>query len=352
MRLQNKNQYPISNTNSPAPPVSPPKKVDFRRRCYFKSHTKMSSPIVQPSAFSASKVSISQPKVLESGGKLAYLNYGDARSLMMQTPSLPSPFGMNVFDKNGPPKYSLDLAMRGYNGTNANPKVKAFYEALTALDEFMIDQGVKNSKLWFKADMKREVVQAFYTPCVKFGRDKEGNQTPYPPNVKLQLRRRRDRDEFETDFYDEKSKTDPHAKPLKGIPIEEMLVKKVEVTALMQCTGVWFAGGKFGLSWKAVQIRLDSVPAGLGRGPAFQEEEDGGFAEPAEFAARAPRAPAVQDEDDEEEETAHASAPVPVATTSTKQQQVVEDDDEEEVAPAPVPKKKVVTTKKVVAGGK
>jgi len=299
----------------------------------------MSSSVVQPSAFSTSKVSISQPKVLESGGKLAYVNYGDSRALIMQTPSLPSPFGLNVFDKNGPPKYSLDLAMRGYNGASPNPKVKAFFDALSALDEYMIDQGVKNSKLWFKSEMKREVVEAFYTPTVKFGRDKEGNQTPYPPNVKLQLRRRRDHDEFETDFYDEKSKTDPNAKPLKGIPIEEMLVKKVEVTALMQCTGVWFAGGKFGLSWKAVQVRLDSVPAGL-RGPAFQEDDDAGFTEPAELAsppAAAPRraapaavpAPAVEDE--EEEETAPQ-------------------EEEEEVAPPPVPKKTVVTKKKVVGG--
>jgi hypothetical protein len=288
----------------------------------------MSSPIVQPSSFSASKVSISQPKVLDSGGKLAYLNYGDSRSLVMQTPSLQSPFGLNVFDKNGPPKYSLDLALRGYQ---ENPKVKAIYDALTALDEFMIDQGVKNSKLWFKAEMKREVVEAFYTRTVKFGRDKEGNQTSYPPNVKLQLRKRRDRDEFETVFYDEKCKTDPNAKPLTGIPVEEMLVKKVEVTALMQCTGVWFAGGKFGLSWKAVQVRLDSVPASLGRGPAFQaddgEDDDAAFqasgpafSEPAEFSAR-PSHPAVEEDEAE--------------------------DADEEVAPAPVPKKKVLTMKKV-----
>jgi hypothetical protein len=298
----------------------------------------MSSSVVQPSAFSASKVSISQPKVLESGGKLAYVNYGDARSLIMQTPSLPSPFGLNVFGKNGPPKYSLDLAMRGYNGASPNPKVKAFFDALSALDEFMIDQGVKNSKLWFKSDMKREVVEAFYTPTVKFGRDKEGNQTPYPPNVKLQLRRRRDHDEFETDFYDEKSKTDPNAKPLKGIPIEEMLVKKVEVTALMQCTGVWFAGGKFGLSWKAVQVRLDSVPAGL-RGPAFQEDDDAGFTEPAELAPVAPRrAPAP-------------AAPAPAApAVEDDEEETAQEQDEEEVAPPPVPKKTVVTKKKVVGG--
>jgi len=304
---------------------------------FSKSQSKMSSPIVQPSAFSVSKVVISPPRILDSGAKLAYLNYGDARALVMQTPSLQSPFGMNVFDKAGPPKYSLDLALRGYQ---ENPKVKSFHDALSALDEYMIEQGVKNSKLWFKADMKREVVQAFYAPCVKVVRDKEGNQTSYPPNVKLQLRRTRDGGDFETQFYDAKSKSDPHATPIKGVPVEEMLVKKVEVTALMQCTGVWFAGGKFGLSWKAVQVRLDSVPAGLGHGPAFQQDEDeeaddvpfkasgAAFSEPAEFAPRPAQASAATDAEEDAE------------------------DEDEEVAPPPVPKKTVVTKKKVVAGMK
>lgn len=283
-----------------------------------------------------SKVSISQPKVLDSGGKLAYLNYGDARALVVQTPSLQSPFGMNVFDKNGPPKYSLDLALRGYQ---ENPKVKAIYEALTALDEHMIDQGVKNSKLWFKADMKREVVEAFYTRTVKFGRDKEGNQTPYPPNIKLQLRKRRDRDEFETDFYDEKSKTDPNAKPIKGVPVEEMLVKKVEVTALMQCTGVWFAGGKFGLSWKAVQVRLDSVPASLGRGPAFQAEDE----EDAPFVS----AGAAFTEPEFSRPAAFAATAATAATAAASEAA----SEDEEVAPAPVPKK-TMTIKKVLGAPK
>jgi len=299
------------------------------------------SSIVQPSAFSVSKVSVSQPKVLDSGGKLAYVNYGDSRSLLIQTPSLPSPFGMNVFDKNGPPKFSLDLALRGYQEPG---KVKAFYDALTSLDEYMIDLGVKNSKLWFKADMKREIVQAFYTPIVKFGRDKEGNQTPYPPNVKLQLRKNRE-GAFETEFYGEDAKSNPKAKALdlEENPLESFLVKKVEVTALMQCTGVWFAGGKYGLSWKAVQVRLDSVPAGL-RGYGFVNDEEEAPASSGgggEFSSR-PRQ--VVDEDEEEE-----TAPAPTRVASAPAPQL-EDEDDEEVAAAPVPKKKtVMTVKKVLA---
>ena len=299
----------------------------------------MSSPIVQPSSFDVSKVSISQPKVLDSGGKMAYLNYGDSRALVIQTPSLPAPFGLSVFDKAGPPKYSVDLALRGYQD---QPKVKYLFTALTALDQFMIDLGVKNSKLWFKTEMKREVVEAFYTPCVRFGKDKQGNQTSYPPNLKVQLRRNRDGTDFDCSFYDHKSKGDPHAQPLKGIPAEELLVKKVEVTALVQCTGVWFAGGKFGISWKAVQMRLDSVPAGL-RGYGFQEDEE--FAEPSEFAPRPSQRKVVEDEEEEDEEAPRPAARAPPAPAAADE----DEDEDEEVAPAPLPKKTVVTKKKVVA---
>jgi hypothetical protein len=182
------------------------------------------------------------------------------------------------------------------------------------------------------------VVEAFYTPCVRFGRDKQGNQTSYPPNLKVQLRRKRDGSDFECLFYDQKSKGDPDAQPLRGIPAEELLVKRSELTALIECTGVWFAGGKFGVSWKAVQIRLDSVPSGL-RGYGFEEEEG------EEVVAEA----------DEEE-----AAPAPVKSAPAKQapapaSAVAEEEDEaeesgEEIAPPPMPKKTAtVTKKKVVA---
>ena len=293
----------------------------------------MSSPVVQPSSFDVSKVSISQPKVLDSGGKMAYLNYGEKR-LLIQTPSLPAPFGMSVFDKAGPPKYSVDLALRGYQD---QPKSKALFTALQKLDEFMIDQGVKNSKAWFKADMKREVVEAFYTPCVRFGRDKQGNQTSYPPNLKVQLRRKRDGSDFECLFYDQKSKGDPDAQPLRGIPAEELLVKRSELTALIECTGVWFAGGKFGVSWKAVQIRLDSVPSGL-RGYGFEEDEGDEVVAYEEDASEAPPAPVKS--------TAKAPpAPAPAAAEEDEAEE-----SGEEIAPPPMPKKTAtVTKKKVVA---
>ena len=101
----------------------------------------MSSAIVSPASFDASNVSITAPKLLPSGAKQAYLNY-DSRKLTMQIGSLPVPYGMSVYDKAGPVKYSVDLSLRGYEGEN--PKAKAVFDAFSQLDEFMIQQGVKN----------------------------------------------------------------------------------------------------------------------------------------------------------------------------------------------------------------
>lgn len=291
------------------------------------------SSVVTPASFSVSKVTFSAVKSLESGGKQAYLNY-DGRPLVMQVGPLETPFGMSVFDKAGPPKYSVDLKLRGYDDAATNPATASIYNALHGLDEFLLDQGVKNSAAWFRGPKTREVLAELYTPTVKFAKDAEGNLKPYPPTIKLQLRQRDGK--FETVVYDDKKR------PLTDVPLEDIIVKGTVMTALIQCTGVWFAGGKFGLSWKAIQIRADKVPDSL-RGYGFTDAAD----EPAPEAAKPVATPApaptnkfaaLHDDDDavDDEEALKEVVPPPA-----------EEDDEAE-APVPVPAKKVVMTKKKV----
>ena len=293
------------------------------------------SSIVSPSSFSSSNVTVSAVKLLESGGKQAYVNY-DSRPLVMQVGSLETPFGLSVFDKipGAAPKYSVELNLRGYDDPTGNPKIAGIYSALNALDEFMIERGVKNSKAWFKADLKADMVRMFYTPTLRFAKDAEGNLKPYPPTLKIQLRKRDGK--FETAVYDDKKR------PLTDVPFEDVLVKKAFLTALIQCTGVWFAGGKFGLSWKAIQIRADKIPDSI-RGFAFLDdgEEAPRAAAPVARVSKAPPAPppsnqfaGLDDEVDDEEALQPAS------------QAVADEEEAEEEAPLPVPKKTVI--KKVI----
>lgn len=311
----------------------------------------MSSTVVQSSEFDTAQISFSQVKILDSGGKQAYLNYG-GRSLTMQTASMAVPYGMNTFDKAGPPKFSVDLSFRGYED-GSNKKIKAFYDAMTALDEFMIDQGVKNSQAWFKSKLSRDVVQAFYTPIVRIPKDANGNPKPYPPTLKISLKKRNGSENFDVQAYDDQKR------PYEGVPLEDLLVKGAQVTALIQCTGVWFAGSKFGLSWKAVQVRVDRLPESI-RGFAFADEDDAPAPTTRRAAAPAPAADEDEDEqvDDEEVFSAPAPAPAPAvakksvlaAVTAPAPAPVPTMDDEgEDVEPVAIPKKQVVTKKKVVS---
>ena len=69
----------------------------------------MSSLTHFPSDIKVSTIEFGPVKLLDSGGKSVNIRY-EGRNLMLETPSLSVPYGVNVFDKQGPPKFSVDLS--------------------------------------------------------------------------------------------------------------------------------------------------------------------------------------------------------------------------------------------------
>jgi hypothetical protein len=302
--------------------------------------SKMSSSVVYPSSFNSKNITISAPKQLPSGAKQAYLNYGGERLVMQTAVAMSVPFGLNVADKFGPAEYSVELSFRG---NEQRPEIKEFMDVIAQIDEQMLSEGVKNSKSWFKGDLGRDVVKAFYTPSLKYSKDKEGNVLNYPPNIKLKLRKINN--DFEAKFYD------INGNPYKGIPVEDLLVKGVQVTAIIECAGVWFAGSKFGLTWRAKQIAIHKLPEkiadfafkGLGSAKAAVEDVEDDEAEEAadevddDAAFRAP--PQAQQK---------ASVVAAVMPQAKAPAPPVDDEEGDDVEPVPAPKKTIVK-KKVIA---
>ena len=305
------------------------------------------SSVVFPSTFSTKSITLSAPKTLQSGAKQAYLNYGGERLVMQTAVAMSTPFGLNSFQSQNGVEYSLDLSFRGQD---TRPELQEFKRVLEQMDALMIEEGVKNSKTWFKADLNKEVVKAFYTPSLKYSKDKEGNVLSYPPNIKVKLPKRNG--EFDTKFYD------LNGTPYKGVPIEDLLVKGIQVTAIIECGGVWFAGSKFGLTWRAKQIAIHKLPEkmgefafkGLGSAtPAPQEDEEDGdekeeevdddaaFQQPQASQASHSAQPAVS----------KPSAVAAVMPQPSNDAEEVEDGDD--VEPMPAPKKTIIKKKVVVA---
>lgn len=307
----------------------------------------MASNVVLASNFNAKKLSFSQLRSLDSGGKQAYTNY-DGGMFVLQAPTCSLPYGMSAFDKAGPVKYDVQLSLRGYDEEGS--KMNQFFKAMEALDEFMIDQGVKNSKAWFKADLSREVIKAFYTPLIRYSKDKDGNVKPYPPTVKCSLKKKRDSDAFDVECYDSNRTL------YKGIPLEELLVKGAELIPMMQCTGMWIAGSKYGLSFKLLQSVISKLPQSS---RSFTFVDDGELSAPAPSQRAPAPAPAVvedEEEDEQEEEEddvfqppqpvkkSVVSAVLPPKAAPTPS--VTLDDAADDAEPVPVPKKATTLVKK------
>lgn len=296
----------------------------------------MSSSVVYPSTFDSNNITISAPRQLQSGAKQAYMNYGGERLIMQTAINMTVTFGLNVADKFGPPEYSVDLSFRG---SDQRPEIKEFMDVINKIDDVMINEGVKNSKAWFKSELSKDVVKAFYTPSVKYSKDKEGNVLNYPPNIKLKLRKINN--EFETKFYD------VNGSPYKGIPVEDLLVKGVQVTAIVECAGVWFAGSKYGLTWRAKQIAIHKIPEKIAdfafkglatkKSSKHTEEESDNEEDTNEvdddIAFRAPSKPSILES---------------VMPESTPVQQSVDDEEGDDLEPIPAPKKTIIK-KKVIS---
>jgi len=288
-------------------------------------HNQMS---VLASEFDASNLSFGEVKAVgQSGAKAVNMNYS-GRPLVMQVSNLDVPYGLNTEDKYGPTKYSLNLSLRDFD---SNPKIKAIYEALNALDERVMAECIE--KNWLKKPgMTQQILgqMKLYKSTVKFSEDQNGNRKPYPPTIKVSLRKKNDK--FETVFYDQ------DRKEIKDVPIEDLVVKRMTATVLMECTGVWISSVGCGLSWKATQLKVVSRPDGVGRGYGFKDEDEGDAprtgSRPAAAAPKASFAAAFdEDEDEVDDEAVVAEAPPPPPV-------------EEPVLPKKVMVKKVVAAKK------
>ena len=296
------------------------------------------SSVIYPSSFQSKVITLSAPRTLASGAKQAYLNYSGERLVMQTAVAMSSPFGLNSFQSQNGIEYSVDLSFRGIDN---RPELQEFKKVLEQMDE------LKNSKAWFKADLNKEVIKAFYTPSLKYSKDKEGNVLSYPPNIKVKLPKRNG--EWDTKFYD------LNGTPFKGVPVEDMIVKGTQITAIIECGGVWFAGSKFGLTWRAKQIAIHKLPEkmgefafkGLGSAPAPQEDEEDGDEKEIEDDA-AFQAPASSSSHASQ---SHSQKPSAVAAMMPQAEQV-DDEDGDDVEPIPAPRKTIIKKKVVVPAKK
>jgi hypothetical protein len=222
--------------------------------------------IILPSNLNVSDVFYSPPRTLDNGGRAIYMSLNKS-PIVLQTPEMIAPYGVNNWndDGKGPDKYSLDLS---FVGKDSRENLSLFFDKMKTLDKKLIEDGFQNSMTWLKKTFKTvDVVEALYTPMIKYAKDKATGEITdkYPPTFKLKIPHTNNN--FQCEVYDTKRNT-LNMKEL----IDSGVMKGAKVTAIIQCLGIWVAGGKYGCSWKVLQMRV-SLPQKI-KGYAFKDIED------------------------------------------------------------------------------
>ena len=237
--------------------------------------------ILKPKNLIASKLSFSEVKTNKYGGKSVWLNYNGGK-FRVQTPRMSLPYGLNEDEikdqKTGEVighKYSINVSFRNMDRENDDSltqkdrnnarRLKEFHTMLKAVDKEIMKEGVKQSMPWLKlkkADPK--VVEALRNDTIRVSRDKETQEPDgkWPDTLKLKI-----------PFWDGVFKTEVYSENKEEVDLKEYLIKGAETASLIECTGIWFAGGKFGIGWKVVQVQVLNRPTGV-LGYSFLEESD------------------------------------------------------------------------------
>lgn len=284
----------------------------------------MTKPL-KPKMVDVDKVTFTPLKSLPSGAKLAYVNH-DGNQFLIQTPEMNVPFDSGSFYADGDTggKYTIKVA---FDNMDTNPAMKEFHDMLKALDEKIINDGMENSLAWFKKkNPNKEVVKELYTPMVRVSIDAETGEPTgkWAPQLQFKIIKRDGK--VMCDCYDsEKNKLNVDGSGDDLVDLETKFTKGTKVRMILKCNSLWVASGKFGCTWKAEQIKINS-PVGFS-GYAFDDS----------------------DEEDGETLTRQSTAKVetPVADNFVESEEEEDEDDEDEESEEEEEEEEVTKPKKV-----
>lgn len=297
----------------------------------------MADTIVDGTTFNSQNIRYSAPKANASGGKsINILNNITKGGLRIATPLMLT-WGASDFEGNGKFEMSLQFPSDEYKTEDTS----AFLKNMIEFEQKIKDDALTYSKDWFgKAHKSADVVDALWTPMLKYSKNKATGEYDLTKSPTLRVKITQWEGVWKCEVYDEdENKLFPNPANPCVTPLD-FLQKGVNVACVLQCGGLWFANGKFGLTWKLIQAVGAKQKASLSgrcliKLKTSDKEKIKAAPEPDEDAEE-PTA-LVDDSEDEDEEEEVVTAPVSVPQ-AVEPPAVVEEK----------PKKKVVK-KKVVA---
>lgn len=199
----------------------------------------------------STSINLGTPKVNASGGKnIPIFNKLARNGLKVETPMMLT-WGINENQFDGSDKKSYDMSLQFPSAEYLREDTSAFLENMKKMNDYIKDQACINSKAWFGKVQSAEVVDAFWTPLLRYPKDKTTGEPDHSKSPTLRVKIPFWDGQFKCEIYN------VHRElifPKANVSILDVVPKGSEVKVMLQCGGIWFAGGKFGVTWKPYQM--------------------------------------------------------------------------------------------------
>lgn len=262
-----------------------------------------------------------KPKVNSVGGRSVGIVNSKTSTVLNLSSPLMLTWGVNDFTDEKSGKVSYDLALQFPNDGFETPATKKFLANIAAFEKRIKEDAITNSKEWFsKPKMTSDAVDALWTPILKYPKNKDTLEadTTRAPTLKVKL-------PFWDGQWKELELYDVDMQPIfpdasnPALSPKDLIAKGSHIAVSIQCGGIWFANGKFGVTWKLFQAIVKPKMSLKGKCHIKLDEE-----EKTKIVSQVVPTDVDGDADGGEHDHDNVSA-------------IIEDDEEEESAPVRTP---------------
>ena len=212
------------------------------------------SPVINASEWNPSAIRYTPPKISERGAKsINIISSQNGRWPSVTTPLLMT-WGVADFvdEKTGESDGKFSMTLNFPNTDYANATTDDFLAKVKAFENQILDDAVKYSEVWFGEEMSREVAKHTFFPVLKYPKDKNTKKVDLTKAPSLRVKVPNYNGKWNIEIYDTKNKRIFPSESAEITPMD-LIPSKSKVACVIQCSGLWFGGKGWGVTWKLVQ---------------------------------------------------------------------------------------------------
>jgi hypothetical protein len=313
----------------------------------------MADRIIDGTQFKAENIMYCAPKATPQGAKSVNILSKATKTFLTLSTPLMLTWGASDFvdEKTGMSDGKFSLSLQFPSDEYKNEDTSAFLLNMKALEDKIKSDALINSKEWFgKVHKSAEVVDALWTPMLKYSKNKLTGEYDYNKSPTLKIKLPQWEGSWRSEIYDEEGEKLYPCVENPGVSPLDYLKKGTNIACLIQFAGIWFVNGKFSASWKLVQAVVQKPKASLqGQCLIPLKAKDKEVLKNQKVVDEDVEdhitSTIVDDSDNEEETSAPVVVPVPVPVPVPLEEESVAEPNPVVEEPAKVIKKKIVKKK-------